>query len=86
MKIIIGSLFGANDGDDIVLICESNKDCLKGFFKLDNGVTSSDSFGRVPSRISPEQFEGRFVSRTKLVTEVCSEEIIIIDGKCLRPS
>jgi predicted transposase YbfD/YdcC len=83
---IIGSLCGANDWDDIVLICESKEDWLKGFLSLENGVPSSDTFKRVLSRISPQQFEASFVSWTKLVSEVCSGEIIAIDGKRLRRS
>lgn len=83
---IIGSLCGANDWDDIVLICESKEDWLKGFLTLEYGVPSADTFKRVLSRISPEQFEASFVSWTKLVAEVCSGEIIAIDGKRLRRS
>jgi hypothetical protein len=86
MMTIIGSLCGANDWEDIVLICESKEDWLKGFLSLDNGVPSSDTFKRVLSRISPQQFEASFVSWTKLVSEVCSGEIIAIDGKRLRRS
>ena len=58
------------------MICESKEDWLKGFLTLEYGVPSADTFKRVLSRISPEQFEASFVSWTKLVAEVCSGETL----------
>lgn len=51
---IIGSLCGAIDWYDIVLVCESKEAWLIGFLRLDNSVPSSDTFRRVLFRISPQ--------------------------------
>jgi hypothetical protein len=86
VMVIIAILCGAEDWDDIVLICEGKIEWLRKFLILENGIPSGDTFKRVFARITPQQFEDSFVSWTQSVAEICKGEIIAIDGKRLRRS
>jgi predicted transposase YbfD/YdcC len=83
---IVAILCGAEDWDDIVLICRGKILWLKKFLILENGVPSADTFKRVWARISPEQLEVSFSGWTNSVAEIVKGEIIAIDGKRLRRS
>ena len=83
---IVGTLCGADDWDDVVMICEGKENWLRTFLKIEHGIPCTDTFQRVFARISPQQFEASFVSWTQMVAEICSGEIIAIDGKRLRRS
>jgi predicted transposase YbfD/YdcC len=83
---IVAILCGADDWDEIVLICEGKEKWLRKFLILENGIPCADTFRRVFSRISPQQFEASFVSWTQMASNICRGEIIAIDGKCLRHS
>jgi predicted transposase YbfD/YdcC len=83
---IVAILCGAEDWDDMVLICEGKINWLRRFLILENGIPCADTFKRVFSRISPQEFEASFVSWTKAAAEISKGEIIAIDGKRLRRS
>lgn len=83
---IVAILCGAEDWDDLVLICRGKLGWLKKFLILENGVPSADTFKRVWARVSPEQLEVSFAGWTKSVAEIVKGEIIAIDGKRLRRS
>ena len=59
-------------------------DWLRRFLKLENGIPSHDTFGRVFRLIDPKEFGQRFLA---WVGSICGENgLIAIDGKTLRRS
>ena len=59
---------------------------LRQFLELPNGIPSHDTFGRVLARLKPGEFQHRFLSWVRAVSDVTENEIIPIDGKKLRRS
>ena len=59
---------------------------LKGFLELPNGIPSHDTFGRVFSRLSAEEFRESFLGWINAVNEITGGQVVAIDGKTLRRS
>jgi predicted transposase YbfD/YdcC len=59
---------------------------FKGFLELPNDIPSHDTFGRVFSRLSPEEFRECFLSWINAVNEITGGQVVAIDGKTLRRS
>ncbi len=53
---------------------------------LPNGIPSHDTFGRVFSRLDPEQFGVCFMNWVKSVAELTQGQVVAVDGKTLRGS
>lgn len=84
---ICGVLAGA---DDFVEIEEWGKEKLEWFrryVKLENGIPSHDTFGRVFAAIDPEEF-GKAFRRwvSGILPRLGSDEVVAIDGKTSRRS
>lgn len=82
---LLAVICGADEFTEIEDFAKSKRDFLGSFMDLPNGVPSHDTFGRVLSILSPEEFEKSFVA---WVSDLCdlSGEIVNIDGKALRRS
>ena len=71
---------------DIQEFAEIREDWFRKFLKLPNGIPSHDTLSRVFSLMSPEPFQQAFSNWVKTVQKVFDQEIVAIDGKCLRGS
>jgi predicted transposase YbfD/YdcC len=83
---ICGVLSGADDWVGIVSFGRERYAWLKSFLLLPNGIPSHDTFGRVFSLISPDEFEACFMQWISLIRFKSPGEIVAIDGKTLRRS
>ena len=83
---ICGVISGADGWTDIEDFGKSKWDWFSRFLDLKNGIPSHDTFGRVFSRIDPEQFQQGFLSWMQTVQQVLPGTVIPIDGKQLRGS
>ena len=57
---------------------------LSRFLRLPYGIPSHDTFGRVFSRLDPDQFGACFMNWVQSVAELTPGEVVAIDGKTLR--
>ena len=85
ISAILSVICGAESWVDVEDFGEARYSWLKDFLELPNGVPSHDTFNRVFSLISPEEFEKRFVEWVSLVSGKINGHIAI-DGKVLRGS
>jgi len=84
---ITAVLCGADGWTEIEEFGKSNEGWFRKFLKLDNGIPSHDTFGRVFAVLSPTAFQERFSAWIESVREAYEgEEIVAIDGKSLRRS
>ncbi|PSB55829.1 ISAs1 family transposase [Chamaesiphon polymorphus] len=77
---------GADGWEEIELYGIAKKKWLKEFLELSNGIPSHDTFARVFSQISPEEFNKSFLSWVKGICKKTAGEIIAFDGKQSRNS
>jgi predicted transposase YbfD/YdcC len=77
---------GADGWEEIELYGISKKKWLKEFLELPNGIPSHDTFARVFSQISPEEFNKSFLNWVKGISQKTAGEIIAFDGKQSRNS
>jgi predicted transposase YbfD/YdcC len=83
---ICGVICGAESWVDIEMFGKVKLDWLKTILELPNGIPSHDTFGRVFSKIDPQEFEKSFMEWVRAVYEVTQGQVIAIDGKQLRGS
>jgi predicted transposase YbfD/YdcC len=76
---------GADQWTTIEEFAKSKEGWFRQFLELPNGIPSHDTFGRVFSLISPEEFQSCFIG---WVRSICGEleGVVAIDGKTLRRS
>ncbi len=77
---------GADDWVGIESFGNDRYDWFKEFLSLPNGIPSHDTFGRVFSLISPDEFESCFMQWICLLRLSIPGEVVAIDGKNLRRS
>ena len=77
---------GADGWIDIEMYGIARKKWLEKFLELPNGIPSHDTFARVFSQISPEEFNKSFLSWIKGISKITVGEIIAFDGKQSRNS
>jgi len=82
---LLATIAGADSYNDIELFAKSKKEWLSTFLDLPNGIPSHDTFNRVFSSISPEEFTKCFITWTQSLSESISG-VVAIDGKTLRRS
>ena len=75
---------GADNWVEVEEFGKAKEDWLRGFLRLPNGIPSHDTFGRVFSRLEPEQFGDCFMSWVRSISELTRGEVVSIDGKTLR--
>jgi predicted transposase YbfD/YdcC len=83
---ICAVIAGADDWVEISDYGKAKEDWFKTFLELPKGIPSHDTFGRVMSRIAPEEFGKCLVSWIREVFPASGEGIIAIDGKTARRS
>lgn len=77
---------GADEWTEVYDYGKAKEDWLKKFIELPNGIPSHDTFGRVFSLISPEEFEKCFASWIHAIFKITDAQTVAIDGKTLRRS
>lgn len=78
-------LSGVDDFVDIELWAEAKIDWLRGFMKLEHGIPSHDTLGRVFGMITPDEFESAFRRWVGMVVPALAEDTVVaIDGKTSR--
>lgn len=83
---ICGVLCGADDWVAVATFGEAKEDWLRTFLDLPNGVPSHDTFSRVFSALSTEEFASAFRDWIASIATSTEGEVIAIDGKTLRRS
>lgn len=83
---ICAVLGGCDTWTDIEEFAEIREDWFRKFLKLPNGIPSHDTLSRVFSLLSSEHFQEAFSNWVKDIKRVFKNEIVAIDGKCLRAS
>ena len=83
---ICGTICGADNWTEIVRYGRIKHQWLKKLLELPNGIPSHDTFGRVFSLLSPEEFQRCFLSWIQAVFTITDGQVIAIDGKKLRHS
>jgi hypothetical protein len=76
---------GAEGFNGIELYGKSKEAWLRTFLDLPNGIPSHDTFNRVFSLLSPEEFSKCFIKWTRSLAKKL-ENVAAIDGKTLRRS
>lgn len=77
---------GADDWVSIEAFGQTKYVWFKGFLSLPNGIPSHDTFGRVFSLLSPDEFEAGFMQWIRHIRFKIPGELIAVDGKTLRRS
>lgn len=77
---------GADGWVDIAAYGASKQEWLKTFLSLPNGIPSHDTFGRVFSRLDPEELQQCFLAWVSKLSEITKGSIVSLDGKTLRRS
>ena len=77
-------LVGADTFVEIELWAKEKLDWLRGYLRLEHGIPSHDTFGRMFGLIDPEQFESAFRCWVKSVLPALGAEIAAIDGETSR--
>ena len=81
---ICGVICGADNWVEIEEFGNARLEWLSRFLRLPNGIPSHDTFGRVFSRLDPDQFGACFMNWVQSVAELTPGEVVAIDGKTLR--
>lgn len=77
---------GADTWVDIAAYGRAKHEWLKTFLALPNGIPSHDTFGRVFSRLDPEEFQKCFLEWVSTLSRLSRGSIVAFDGKTLRHS
>jgi predicted transposase YbfD/YdcC len=83
---ICAVICGADTWEDVEAFGRAKEAWLKTMLKLENGIPSHDTFGRVFARLDPEQFQASFCEWVGAISQVTEGEVVAIDGKQLRRS
>jgi len=83
---LCGVICGADSWTEIELFGQSKIEWLRTFLELPNGIPSHDTFGRVFSRLDPEQLEHCFQNWMQALAQATGGQLVAIDGKTLRGS
>lgn len=83
---ICAVICGADDYVAIEQFAKGKEDWLRQFLKLENGIPSHDTFGRVFAALDSAAFADRFLSWVRSIAKLTEHEVVAIDGKTLRRS
>ena len=83
---LCASLAGADSWTEVEVYGNEKLDWLRTLSPLLHGIPSHDTFGRLFSRLNPEQLERCFLKWMAALTEASDGRLIAIDGKALRRS
>ena len=80
-------LVGADTFVEIELWAKEKLDWLRGYLRLERGIPSHDTFGRLFGLINPEEFEAAFRRWVgAIVPALGADAVVAIDGKTSRRS
>lgn len=79
-------LVGADTFVEIELWAKEKLDWLRQYLRLENGIPSHDTFGRLFGLIDPAEFEAAFRRWVSSVVPTLGAEVVAIDGKTSRRS
>jgi predicted transposase YbfD/YdcC len=80
-------LVGADTFVEIELWAKERMDWLRGYLRLENGIPSHDTFGRLFGLIDPDEFEAAFRRWVgAIVPALGPDTVVAIDGKTSRRS
>jgi len=79
-------LVGADTFVEIELWAKEKLEWLRGYLKLEHGIPSHDTFGRLFGLIDPGEFEAAFRRWVGAVVPTLGAEVVAIDGKTSRRS
>jgi len=83
---VCASLCGCDTWEDIYDFACVKAQWLRQYIELSNGIPSVDTIARVLSLMDPNEFETAFRNWVCSLYVVTKDNIIAIDGKCLRGS
>jgi predicted transposase YbfD/YdcC len=83
---ICAVICGADSWVDVEGFGRAKEAWLKTILKLENGIPSHDTFGRVFARLDPEKFQASFCKWVQGISQITEGEVVAIDGKQLRRS
>jgi predicted transposase YbfD/YdcC len=83
---IAAVICGADNFVEIEAFGNKKKDWLLTFLKLENGIPSHDTIGKLFARINPKEFELCFIEWMRSAVKLTMGQVIAIDGKTLRGS
>lgn len=83
---LCGVLAGADEWTEIAQFGRARETWFRTFLELPFGVPSHDTFGRVFSKICPEQFQKCFLDWVRSAFQEIAPQVVAIDGKTLRHS
>jgi hypothetical protein len=81
---ICTTICGADDLSQVELFGNAKLSWLRTFLELTNGIALHDTFGRALARLSPEQFQERFLEWVYAASDVTGGQVIAIDREVLR--
>lgn len=79
-------LSGADNFVEIEEFGNNKREWLNTFLKLENGIPSHDTIGKLFARIDVKSFEKCFIDWMQSVVKLTQGQVIAIDGKTLRGS
>lgn len=80
---IISVICKCNNWVEIYEFAKLRENWFKKYLKLENGIPSHDTFGRVFSTLDPIEFQKAFINWASHHFEIKENDIISIDGKCI---
>jgi len=83
---ICAVLCGAEAWTHIEAFGKGKQNWFSRFLELPNGIPSHDTFGRFFSLLDPQAFQEVFIEWVQSVNEIFKDQVIAVDGKCLRRS
>lgn len=83
---IAAVISGADNFVEVEGFGNEKKEWLSKFLKLENGIPSHDTIGRLFAAINSDLFEKCFISWMQSVVTLTKGQVIAIDGKTLRGS
>lgn len=84
---VIAVLCGADSFEEIACWAEEREDWLKRYLRLENGIASHDTFGRVMGLVDAKAFEASFRAWVgEWLPALRTQEIVAIDDKAVRAS
>lgn len=84
--VLCGSICGAESWRDYALFGKEKVEFLRKYFAFENGIPCKNTFARVFAALVPETFKRCFLEWVKKIQTLLNEEVIALDGKCLRGS
>jgi predicted transposase YbfD/YdcC len=76
---------GADDWVEIAAYAKAKAAWFKGFLKLEGGIPSHDTFGRVFALLDPDAFGKCYIDWVRALISI-PDELVAVDGKTLRRS